>query len=84
MQGYIILDHADRLPAFLAEAPGWVADGRLRWRETVVEGIERMPEAFVGLLRGDNVGKMLVKVGGDLTGTLAAQANFVAYITTGA
>ena len=65
IQGFIVRDHGDRLPAFLAEAPGWIADGRLRWRETVVEGIERMPEAFVGLLRGDNVGKMLVKVGPD-------------------
>ena len=65
IEGFIIRDHGDRLPAFLAEAPGWVADGRLRWRETVVEGIEHMPEALVGLLRGDNIGKMLVKVGGE-------------------
>jgi NADPH-dependent curcumin reductase CurA len=63
LQGFIVSDHADRLPAFLAEAAAWVADGRLRWRETVVEGIERMPEAFLGLMRGQNVGKMLVKVG---------------------
>jgi len=65
LQGYIVLDHGDRLPAFLAEAPAWVADGRLRWRETVVEGIEHMPDAFVGMLRGDNIGKKLVKVGGE-------------------
>jgi hypothetical protein len=62
IEGYIISDHGDRLPAFLAEATGWVADGRLRWRETVVDGIERMPEAFAALFHGDNVGKMLVKV----------------------
>ena len=65
MQGFIIFDHLDRQAAFHEEAAGWVADGRLRWRETVVEGIERMPEAFRGLLRGDNVGKMLVRVGAD-------------------
>jgi NADPH-dependent curcumin reductase CurA len=62
-QGFIVLDHWDRLPAFLAEAPGWVADGRLRWRETVVDGIEHAVDAFLGLLRGENVGKMLVRVG---------------------
>ena len=63
IQGFIVRDHGDRLPEFRAEAAGWVADGRLRWRETVVQGLERMPEAFVGLLRGDNIGKMLVQVG---------------------
>jgi NADPH-dependent curcumin reductase CurA len=40
-------------------------DGRLRYRETVVDGIENAPKAFLGLLRGENIGKMLVKVGPD-------------------
>ena len=65
IQGFIVLDHFDRAPAFAAEAAGWIRDGRLRWRETVVEGIENAPAAFLGLLRGENVGKMLVRVGPD-------------------
>jgi NADPH-dependent curcumin reductase CurA len=65
IQGYIISDHYDRFPEFLARAREWVRDGRLRYRETVVEGIENAPKAFLGLLRGENVGKMLVKVGSD-------------------
>ena len=40
-----------------------MSDGRLRYRETVIDGIENAPRAFLGLLRGENIGKMLVKVG---------------------
>jgi NADPH-dependent curcumin reductase CurA len=65
LQGYIISDHYDRFPEFLEQAQGWVRDGRLRYRETVIEGIENAPRAFLGLLRGENIGKMLVKVGPD-------------------
>ena len=65
IQGYIISDHYDRFPEFLEKAQEWVRDGRLRYRETVVDGIENAPKAFLGLLRGENVGKMLVKVGSD-------------------
>ncbi len=63
MQGYIISDHYDRYPEFVAEMGGWVRDGTVRYRETVVEGIESAPRAFIGLLEGENVGKMLVRVG---------------------
>jgi NADPH-dependent curcumin reductase CurA len=61
-RGFIIRDHGDRAPEAWAELGGWLREGRLRFRETVVEGFERMPEALIGLLRGDNVGKMVVKV----------------------
>jgi hypothetical protein len=63
LQGYIISDHYEHFPAFLERAQEWVRDGRLRYRETVVDGIENAPRAFLGLLRGENIGKMLVKVG---------------------
>jgi len=65
LEGFIVLDHAGRTADFLRDATAWVADGRLRWRETVVEGIEHAPDAFLGLLRGENIGKMVVKVGPD-------------------
>ncbi len=63
--GFIIADHFDRIPEFLEEVGPYVSSGELRYRETVMDGIERMPEAFIGLLRGDNTGKMLVRVGPD-------------------
>jgi NADPH-dependent curcumin reductase CurA len=63
IQGYIITDHYERFAEFAREAGEWVRDGRLRYRETVVDGIENAPKAFLGLLRGENIGKMLVKVG---------------------
>lgn len=66
MQGYIISDHYDRYGEFLAEMGGWVRDGRVRYRETIVDGIEAAPRAFIGLLEGENIGKMLVRVGPDV------------------
>jgi NADPH-dependent curcumin reductase CurA len=63
MQGYIISDHYEHFPAFVEKATEWVREGRLAYRETVIEGIENAPKAFVGLLRGENLGKMLVQVG---------------------
>src|SRR3990170_3440421 len=63
VQGFIVSDHFDRLPAFAADMSGWLREGKVRYRETVVEGIENAPAAFIGLLTGENTGKMLVKVG---------------------
>ena len=63
IQGYIISDHYDRFPEFAEKAREWVRDGRLRYRETIIDGIENAPRAFLGLFRGEGVGKMLVQVG---------------------
>jgi len=63
LQGYIISDHYDGFGAFLAEMGPWVREGKIRYRETIVDGIENAPAAFMGMLVGENVGKMLVRVG---------------------
>jgi hypothetical protein len=62
IRGFIVLDHFGLLKDFLAEAGPWVKSGELRYRETIVKGIENMPAAFIGLLEGENIGKMLVEV----------------------
>ena len=65
IRGFIVLDHFDLLGEFLGEVGGYVRSGQLRYRETILDGIENMPAAFIGLLEGDNIGKMLVRVGPD-------------------
>jgi NADPH-dependent curcumin reductase CurA len=62
LQGFIITEHMDAWPAALAELTTLVAGGRLRYRETVAQGLAAAPEAFMGLLRGRNFGKQIVKL----------------------
>ncbi len=63
LRGYIILDHYDRHKAFAEEVGAWVRDGRVKFRETVVDGgVEAAPQAFIDLLRGANTGKMVVRI----------------------
>ena len=63
LEGLLVRDHDDLTPEFRAEVGAALADGRLQARETVVEGIGNAVEAFRGLLRGDNTGKMVVRLG---------------------
>jgi len=62
IRGFIVFDHNQRLPEFLAEVTRYLADGRLRAKETVVEGLTQAPQAFLDLFSGENVGKMVVKI----------------------
>ncbi|MEV6014816.1 MULTISPECIES: NADP-dependent oxidoreductase [unclassified Streptomyces] len=62
IQGFLVGDHYDLQPEFVREVGGWIRSGELKYAETVVEGIENNLEAFFGVLRGDNIGKMIVKL----------------------
>ena len=63
LQGFIVTDHPDALPEFLQKVGGWIREGRITWKETVHEGLAEAPAAFLGLFTGENLGKMLVKLG---------------------
>jgi NADPH-dependent curcumin reductase CurA len=62
LRGMLVISWHHLFPAYVERASGWIADGRLRTEETVVEGLDRAPAAFLGVLRGENVGKMLVRL----------------------
>ncbi len=62
LQGFIVSDHLNRFPPALAELGQWYKAGRLKYRESVAHGIENAPRAFIGMLRGENFGKQVVKL----------------------
>jgi hypothetical protein len=63
VQGFIVTDHwADYFDNFLRDMSAWVREGRIVYREDVTEGLEQAPERFIGMLRGENFGKTLIKV----------------------
>ncbi len=62
LRGFIVSDHADLRPQFEAEVGPWLADGRIAWRETVVDGVESAVHGFRELMTGGNIGKMLIRV----------------------
>jgi NADPH-dependent curcumin reductase CurA len=63
MQGLLVHDWADSRAEGIAQMAAWISEGKLLYREDVIEGIENMPKAFLRLLRGENFGKQLVKAG---------------------
>jgi NADPH-dependent curcumin reductase CurA len=67
IKGFIVTDHADRMPAFLQEMAPLVRDGRIKYREDVVDGLDAAPQALIGLFEGRNFGKMMVRVSPDPT-----------------
>ena len=62
LQGFLVFDYQSRMDEFYSDMGGWLASGAVRSRETVVEGLENMPDAFLGLFKGENTGKMLVRL----------------------
>ncbi|MGA6989755.1 MAG: NADP-dependent oxidoreductase [Nitrososphaeraceae archaeon] len=63
LQGFIVRDHYNMLNEFYVDMSKWIGEGKIKWRETVIESIENAPKAFLSLFKGENIGKMLVKIG---------------------
>jgi len=65
IRGFMNVEFIDQQPAFLEQAAAWIADGRLKYREDVVDGLENAPAAFIGLLEGRNFAKLIDRVSGE-------------------
>jgi hypothetical protein len=62
VQGFLVFDHYHRSRDFFRDMTAWVREDKVRYRETFVDGIENAPRAFIGLMEGENIGKMLVRL----------------------
>jgi NADPH-dependent curcumin reductase CurA len=64
LQGLVVTDHLDVLPEFQRDVEAWISEGKVTWRDTVVDDLENTPSAFLDLFTGKNIGKMLVRLDG--------------------
>jgi NADPH-dependent curcumin reductase CurA len=62
LRGFVVMDFYDQMDKALADLQSWVASGKLKVREDIIDGFEQLPNALIGLLAGDNIGKRMVKV----------------------
>lgn len=65
IQGFIVTDHLDVGHEYIGKAAAWIAEGKLKYEETIAEGIENAPSAFINLLKGGNTGKQIVRLADD-------------------
>ncbi len=65
IQGFVVTDHPEVCQEYVVKASGWIAEGKLKYRETIAEGIENAPAAFINLLKGGNIGKQIVRLAPD-------------------
>jgi NADPH-dependent curcumin reductase CurA len=62
MEGFLVFDYVDRYPEGLRQLAAWMKEGRIKYREDIMDGLENTPKAFLKLLSGENFGKQLVRV----------------------
>src|SRR5436305_2158940 len=62
IRGFIVSDFAAKFPDFIRDMPQWIKEGRIKYREDIAQGLENAPQTFIGLLKGKNFGKQLVRI----------------------
>ncbi len=65
MKGFVVYEFAHMRDQFLSDMRQWISEGKMKYRETIMHGIEQAPDALIGLLHGENTGKMLVQLADD-------------------
>ncbi|MDE3109222.1 MAG: zinc-binding dehydrogenase, partial [Acidobacteriota bacterium] len=61
-EGFLVYNFVERFPEGMAQMAKWIKEGKIKYRETIVEGFENAPRALIGVLAGENTGKMIVKL----------------------
>jgi hypothetical protein len=64
MQGFIVSNYSDRFGEGVKQLAQWLGEGKLSYQETIVDGFEKLPDTFIGLFHGQNIGKLLVEIKG--------------------
>ena len=62
IKGFLIFDHLNNREQFDKDMKEWILNNQIKWKETIINGIEKSPQAFIDLLEGKNIGKMLVQI----------------------
>jgi NADPH-dependent curcumin reductase CurA len=66
-RGFIVWDFASQFPSFQVEMSTWLREGRIKYREDITEGLENAPRELIGLLKGENFGKKIIRISPDPT-----------------
>jgi NADPH-dependent curcumin reductase CurA len=65
LRGFIVFDYASQYPDFITDMSGWLSEGRIKYREDITDGLENAPRELIGLLKGENFGKKIIRVSPD-------------------
>jgi NADPH-dependent curcumin reductase CurA len=65
LRGFIVWDFSSQMPEFLKDMTAWLKAGRIKYKEDITDGLENSPQELIGLLRGKNFGKKIIRVGTD-------------------